>query len=76
MVRVRESSTNTCPPPNAAAYSASATDATTTGMRWQKAWRGALWVEVGKKGVIGGGGRLGQGTVCLFDFVFDFLGVG
>ncbi len=31
-------------PPKAAAYSASATDATTTGMRWQKAWRGALWV--------------------------------
>ena len=31
---------------------------------------------MGKKGVIGGGGRLGQGTVCLLDFVFDFLGVG
>ena len=27
------SSANTCPPPKAAAYSASATDATTTGMR-------------------------------------------
>jgi len=38
------SSTNTCPPPKAEAYSASATDATTTGMRWQWAWRGALWV--------------------------------
>ena len=48
-MRVRESSANTCPPPNAAAYSASATDATTTGMRWQKAWRGALWV-VGEGG--------------------------
>ncbi len=24
-----------------------ATDATTTGMRWQKAWRGALWVTRG-----------------------------
>jgi len=44
LVRVSVSSTNTCPPPKAAAYSASATDATTTGMRWQKAWRGALWV--------------------------------
>ncbi len=30
-------------PPKAAAYSASATDATITGTRWQKAWRGALW---------------------------------
>ncbi len=37
LVRVSESSANTCPPPKAAAYSASATDATTTGMRWQKA---------------------------------------
>ena len=46
LVRVSESSANTCPPPKAAAYSASATDATTTGMRWQKAWRGALWVVV------------------------------
>ena len=55
LVSVSVSSANTCPPPKAAAYSASATDATTTGMRWQKAWRGALWVvgEVGKKGVIG-----------------------
>ncbi len=42
MVEVSVSSTNTCPPPKAAAFSASATDATTTGMRWQKAWRGAL----------------------------------
>ncbi len=49
LVRVSESSANTCPPPKAAAYSASATDATTTGMRWQKAWRGALWV-VGEGG--------------------------
>ena len=49
MVRVSESSANTCPPPKAAAYSASATDATTTGMRWQKACRGALWV-VGEGG--------------------------
>ncbi len=49
MVRVSVSSTNTCPSPKAAAYSASATDATITGMRWQKAWRGALWVtKVGK----------------------------
>ncbi len=49
MVRVSESSANTYPPPKTAAYFASATDATTTGMRWQKAWRGALWVvgEVG-----------------------------
>ena len=31
---VSVSSTNTCPPPKPAAYSASATDATTTGMRW------------------------------------------
>ena len=46
LVRVSESSANTCPPPKAAAYSASATDATTTGIRWQKAWRGALWVVV------------------------------
>jgi hypothetical protein len=45
-VSVSESSANTCPPPKAAAYSASATDATTTGIRWQKAWRGALWVVV------------------------------
>ncbi len=44
LVRVSVSSTNTWPPPKAAAYSASATDATTTGMRWQKVWRGALWV--------------------------------
>ena len=43
-VSVSVSSANTCPLPKAAAYSASATDATTTGMRWQKAWRGALWV--------------------------------
>jgi hypothetical protein len=53
---VSESSANTCPPPKAAAYSASATDINTTGMRWQKAWRGTLWVggkEVGGKGVIG-----------------------
>jgi hypothetical protein len=35
LVRASVSSTNTCPPPKAAAYSASATDATTTGMRWQ-----------------------------------------
>ncbi len=49
LVRVSVSSANTCPPPKAAAYTASATDATTTGMRWQWAWRGALWVtEVGK----------------------------
>ena len=49
-VRVGVNSTNTCPPPKkAAAYPASATDATTMGMRWQWAWRGALWVtEVGK----------------------------
>jgi hypothetical protein len=56
LVRVSASSANTCPPPKAAAYSVSATDAITTGMRWQKAWRGALWVVgegVGKKGVIG-----------------------
>ncbi len=56
MVSVSVSSANTCPPPKAAAYSASATDTTTTGMRWQKAWRGALWVvrkAVGGKGVIG-----------------------
>jgi hypothetical protein len=33
LVSVIVSSTNTCPPPKAAAYSASATDATTTGMR-------------------------------------------
>jgi hypothetical protein len=32
LVRVSVSSTNTCPPPKAAAYSASATDAATTGM--------------------------------------------
>ncbi len=32
MVRVSVSSTNTCPPPKAAAYFASATDATITGM--------------------------------------------
>ena len=50
LVRVRVSSANTCPPPKAAAYSASATDATTTGMRWQKAWRGALWWVVGEGG--------------------------
>ena len=31
---------------------------------------------VSKTGVIGGGGRLGQGTVCLLGFVFDFLGGG
>ena len=49
MVRVSENSANTCPPPKAAVYSASATDATTTGMRWQWAWRGALWeTEEGK----------------------------
>ena len=42
MVRVSVSSTNTWPPPKAAAYSASATDATTTGMRWQKAWRSVV----------------------------------
>jgi hypothetical protein len=49
LVRVSVNSTNTCPPPKAAAYSASATDATITGMRWQWAWRGALWVtEMGK----------------------------
>jgi hypothetical protein len=48
-VSVSVISANTCPPPKAAAYSASATDATTTGMRWQKAWRGALW------GVVVGG---------------------
>jgi hypothetical protein len=49
LVRVSVNSTNTCPPPKAAAYSASATDATTMGMRWQWAWRGALWVtEVGR----------------------------
>jgi hypothetical protein len=50
LVRVSVSSTNTWPPPKAAAYSASATDATTTGMRWQKAWRGALWVTRGGEG--------------------------
>ncbi len=53
LVRVSVSSTNTCPSPKAEAYSASATDATTTGMRWQKAWGGALWVignGVKKKG--------------------------
>jgi hypothetical protein len=44
LVSVSVSSANTCPPPKTTAYSASATDATTTGMRWQKAWRGALWV--------------------------------
>ncbi len=44
LVRVSVSSTYTCPPPKAEAYSASATDAATTGMRWQWAWRGALWV--------------------------------
>ncbi len=49
MVRVSVSSTNTCPPPKAAPYSAPTTDATTMGMRWQWTWRGALWVtEVGK----------------------------
>ncbi len=42
LVRVSVSSINTCPPPNVAPYSASATDATTTGMRWQWAWRAAL----------------------------------
>ncbi len=46
LVSVSVSSANTCPPPKAVAYSASATDATTTGMRLQKAWRGALWVVV------------------------------
>jgi hypothetical protein len=44
LVRVSVSSTNTYPPPKVAAYSASATDAITTGMGWQKARRGALWV--------------------------------
>ena len=29
---------------------------------------------MGKKGVIGLGGRLGQGIVCLLGFVFGFLG--
>jgi hypothetical protein len=49
LVRVSVSSTNTWPPPKAEAYSASVTNATTTGMRWQWAWRGALWVtEVGR----------------------------
>ncbi len=49
LVRVSVSSTNTCSPPIAEAYSASATDATTTGMHWQWAWRGALWMtEDGK----------------------------
>ena len=65
-MRVSVSSTNTCPPPKAAAYSASATDATTTGMRWQWAWRGALWVTVGgkvKEGCDGmGGGGMGNGV--------------
>ncbi len=54
MVRVSVSSTNTYAPPKVAAYSASATDATTTGMCWQKVWRGALWVT-------GGGGIRGVG---------------
>ena len=49
LVRVSDNSANTCPPPKAAAYSACATDATTMGVRWQKAWRGALWV-VGEGG--------------------------
>ncbi len=44
LVRVSVSSINTCPPPKATKYSASATDAATKGMRWQKAWRGALLV--------------------------------
>jgi hypothetical protein len=44
LMSVSVSSANTYPPPKAAAYSASAIDATTTRMRWQKAWRGALWV--------------------------------
>jgi hypothetical protein len=49
LVRVSVSSTSTCLPPKEAAYLASASDATTTGMRWQKAWRRALWVMgVGK----------------------------
>ncbi len=49
MVRISVSSANTYPPPKAAAYSASATDATNTGMHWQKVWRGALCV-VGEEG--------------------------
>jgi hypothetical protein len=49
LVRVSVNSTNTCPSPKVAEYSASATDGTTTGIRWQKAWRGAVWVrEVGR----------------------------
>jgi hypothetical protein len=66
LVRVSVSSTNTCPPPKVAAYSTSATYATTTGMRWQKAWRGALWatgVVWDKRDGIVTGGRHGQGTV-------------
>ena len=55
LVSVSVSSANTCPPPKAAAYSASAIDATTTGMRWQKACRGALWVVVEGNGWEGSG---------------------
>ncbi len=79
LVRVSVSSANTCPPPKAAAYSASATDATTMGMRWQKAWRGALWVMgvvLKRRGGTVRGGRHEQGTVCLSYFVCDFLWAG
>jgi hypothetical protein len=75
LVRVSESSANTCPPPKAAAHSASATDATTTGVRWQKAWRGAWWVVREGSGWEGcdwmrRDARTGDCFVC------DFLGVG
>jgi hypothetical protein len=54
---VSENSANTCPPPKAAVYSASATDATTTGMRWQKAWLEGC--------IVGSGGRQWVGRVGL-----------
>jgi hypothetical protein len=78
LVKVSESSANTCPPPKVVAYSASATDAATTGMRWQKASMGSI-VGDGGRGSMRGWDykrRDGQGTVFLFGFVCDFLGVG